>query len=111
MLILKGNSCKSVVVQDVCMGSKNNFLFRIGEPWNMYFDVEFVDADEYNAHSCDEWIKLIKEINEEMIAANARYTYFIIYTNHLEDDLCELIQWIDENERDLQCMQVLLTCK
>lgn len=111
MLILKGNFGKSRVVQDVCVGSKENFIFRIGEPWNMYFDVYFVDAYEYNAYSCDEWIKLIKEINEEIIAANARYTYFIIYTNLPEDDLSELIQWIEENECDLQCMQVLLTCR
>jgi hypothetical protein len=111
MLILKGAVGKSRIVQDVCVCSKDNFIFRIGEPWNMYFDVDFLDADEYNAHSCDEWIKLIKAINEERVAANVRYTYFIIYTNLPEDNLSELIQWIEENECDLQCMQVLLTCR
>lgn len=110
MLILKGGSCKSVVVRDMCC-NKNNFLFCISDPGYLYCDVEYVDTNEYNAHNCKEWIKLIEEVNDEVTNAGVRYSFFIIYTNIPEDDLGELIQWIEENKKNLQCMQVLLTCK
>ena len=107
MLLLKGNQGKSLIVDAMMSRGRVCTIAYIDFPSPIYGDDSWIiDSREYNV---SQLIEGIEGINNEY---NDRYLMFlIIYTNEAQEDLIDLLQWIEDNERSLNCSSVLVTCK
>lgn len=107
MLILKGNSMKSEIVNSL-MRDGHSVCYAYDDTPVIYGEhAFFVDKRE-----CPLWVffdrlysKFIDTYKDDY------YKYLIIYTNEKEDTLKEYIDWIKENRIAFRCCQILITCK
>lgn len=105
MLIVKGKARKSTLV-NILMDATNSICFQYYDApviWNSIC----VDKTEYSLNN------LIECIEEEfaMIGIDEHYDYLIIYTNESEEDLKELIDWMNNYKYAIPCKDVLIMCK
>lgn len=108
MLLLKGNRDKSLIVDammsrgHVCTIAYCDYPIQIPDWW-------IVDSNEYGIGELIEGIEGI--VSEETNNGDMPLMFLAIYTNEKEEDLVELLNWIENNERKLDCRQVLVTCR
>ena len=48
---------------------------------------------------------------QEAIANDKFYDYLIAYTNESEEDLREIINWLEDNKWNIPFRDIILTCK
>lgn len=108
MLLLKGNQGKSFVV-DAMMSRKHVCTIAYCDHPIQMLDWWIVDSKEYGISELIESIEgiVLEEINND----DMPFVFLVIYTNEKEEDLVELFDWIESNERKFDCFQVLVTCK
>jgi hypothetical protein len=105
MQILKGNNYKSVTV--------DNLLRCTDSYCYIYNDIE-LNFDCYYVNSKVATIDQLQGYLGEFIQyknENKVYDYFIIYTNNTEDELLDLIKWLNGKEDEFNCKCILLTCR
>ena len=106
MLILKGKSYKSVVLNEL-MRNKFNECVIWDEP--SVYNIEpswIVDSNEFNR-----LYEFIIEMNDSLGASGENRDLLLIYTNKTEEEISHLIEWIEDQEKYLFFRQVLVTCK
>ena len=106
MLILKGKSYKSVVLNEL-MRNKFNECVIWDEP--SVYNIEpswIVDGNEFNR-----LYEFIIEMNDSLGASGENRDLLLIYTNKTEEEISPLIEWIEDQEKYLFFRQVLVTCK
>lgn len=108
MLIVKGKSQKSVLV-NILLNKTNSICFQYYDQ-PVIFDSICLDSREYSLRD------FIECIAEELKRVNAHtyrthYDYLIIYTNEKEEDLKELIDWLNEHKWRIWCGDILVMCK
>lgn len=108
MLILKGNSMKSEIVNrimeygdSICFVYYNNPVVYSNSDNNF-----FVNKNEYSLED------LFNEIDSmfEKDLYNEYFRYLIIYTNEKENRLKKHIDWMEENRTAFRCSEILITC-
>lgn len=108
MLIVKGENQKSVLA-NILMDKTNSICF---EYYNspVIFNSVCVDSSKY---SLEDFIECIagsfKRIDTH--TGSSQYQYLIIYTNQKEEDLKELINWLEENMWRIFCQDILVMCR
>lgn len=105
MILIKGNKGKSRIV-DIIGRSENSFTY-------MYYTEQIPLTEKYfflnsKTYSLQDLRKVIIKQNE---SGDSKCYYMIIYTNLNEDDLSGFIGWINQNEKNLNCTQVIVTCR
>lgn len=109
MLIVKGKNQKSILA-NILMNKTNSICFQYYD-MPVVWDSICVDSTEYSLND------FIECIAEEFESANTddylrtQYDYLIIYTNEKEEDLKELIEWLNEHKRKIWCNDILVMCK
>lgn len=106
MLIVKGKSQKSVLAQ-ILVHHTQSICFEYYDYPIMYFSI-CVDRNE---HSLSEFIECIAENLKALNADKRHYDYLIIYTNEKEEDLKELIDWLNDNRWRVFCKDIMVMCK
>ncbi len=106
MLILKGNCGKSRVI-DILADRTNSICF-IYDDYLLIFDSFTVNSEKY---SLNDFIKCISDTLKEEIANDKRYDYLLIYTNQNEEDLQEVVDWLNKYRFNIPCRDIILTCK
>jgi len=105
MQILKGDRLKSVTVESI-LRSTNSYCY-------VYYDT-VLPFENYYVNSKYATLSQFQGYLQENIDnknPKVRHDYFIIYTNNTEEELSELIQWLDGKESDFNCRCILVTCK
>lgn len=105
MQILKGNILKSVTVENI-LKYTNSYCY-------VYYDVQ-LPFDNYYVNSKVATLEQLQGYLMEHIEyknPNRHLDYFIIYTNNTQDELSELIGWLDGKETSFNCKCILITCK
>ena len=106
MLILKGNVGKSRVVDIIA--SKTNSICLVYGFYTRIFGSLQIDSEDY---SLDDFLKLISNTSQEAITNDEFYDYLIAYTNESEEDLQEIINWLEDNKWNIPFRDIILTCK
>lgn len=106
MLIVKGNKQKSVLAQ-ILVHNTQSICFEYCEYPVMYFSY-CVDSEIY---SLSEFMEFMAQELDTLRVEDRHLDYLIIYTNEKEEDLKELINWVNENERTICFKDVLVMCK
>lgn len=106
MLIVKGNCGKSRVVDIIA--SRTNSVCLVYGFYTFIFGSFQIDSRHY---SLDDFLKLISKTSQEAIANDEFYDYLIIYTNEREEDLREIINWLEDNKWNMHFRDIILTCK
>jgi len=88
MQILKGNVMKSATVRHIL------------ESTNSYSNVASLEQLQGYLQEKIDWK------NPEV-----QFDYFILYTNKTEEELSNIINWLDGKENDFGCNCILVTCK
>ena len=110
MLLLKGYGYKGLIV-DAMQARGHVCVVEYSDYFEMY-DTFGISAKEYGIDELIEAIESInKDILEDTVVNNKRRPmFFVIYTDKKQEDLADLIKWIEDNERNLNCSQTLLCC-
>lgn len=106
MLILKGNSGKSGVI-NMLMNQTNSICF-------MYYDTPCIWNSicvDNREHSLKDFLECISNAITEESINDKHYDFLIIYTNEYEEDLKEILNWLDERRWDIPCRDIIVTCK
>ena len=105
MQVLKGNILKSVTVESI-LKSTNSYCF-------VYYEVQLL-FESYYVNSKVATLYQLQGYLQEFIEykiPDKWYDYFIIYTNNTQEELSELIHWIDGKESKFNCRCILITCR
>jgi len=105
MQILKGKNLKSVTVESI-LKSTNSYCY-------VYYDT-VLPFEYYHVNSKYNTLEQFQGYLQYFIDwkdLKKYYDYFIIYTNNTEEELSELIQWLDDKESDFNCRCILVTCR
>ena len=106
MLILKGDLGKSRVI-DILMDNTNSICFvYYGHPFS--FDAFYLDSREY---SLEDFLECIFNGMKHAVTNDKYYDYLLIYTNQNEEDLQDIINWLDNYKYEIPCRDVIVTCK
>lgn len=106
MLMLKGTCGKSRVT-DIIADRTNSICLAYGYH-TLIFGSFQIDSEHY---SLDDFLKLISSTSQEAIANDKFYDYLIVYTNESEEDLREIINWLEYNKWNIPFRDIILTCK
>lgn len=106
MLIVKGKSQKSVLAS-ILLNKTKSICFQYYD-MPIIFDSIYVDSREA---SLNDFIECIAEELKNLNADEKHYDYLIIYTNEKEEDLEELIDWLNEYRWKIFCKDILVMCK
>ena len=102
MLILKGQNEKSRIIEYIRMGMgpmvHHSMCFEYSESPVIHNSL-YVEKDKF---SLDEFRKSI-----EMYLEDESPRYIFVYTNELESNLSDLIQWLDS----LKYITIILACR
>lgn len=101
MLIVKGKNGKSLLVQ-ILADHTESICFEYHEYPVMYGSF-YVDSEIY---SLSDFIDFIKDYNDEN-----HYDYLIIYTNEKEDNLNELIDFLNKHKLNIFYKSIIVMCK
>lgn len=106
MLIVKGKAQKSVLA-NILMDKTKSICFQYYD-MPVVWDSFCVDSKEY---SLSDFIECIAEELKRINAYRMHYDYMIIYTNESEEDLKELIEWLNEHRWRVFCNDIIVMCK
>lgn len=106
MLIIKGKSQKSAFA-NILLSKTNSICFQYYNT-PVIFDSICVDNTEY---SLSDFIECMAEEFKRVNADRTHYDYLIIYTNEKEEDLKELVDWLNEHRWRIWCKDILVMCK
>ena len=106
MLILKGNRGKSRAI-DIIADRTNSICFVYNDG-PLIFDSIGVDSRTYSLK--DFFDCIIETIDQEIIDGK-HYDYLLVYTNQKEEDLQDIVNWIENNRWEIPCRDVILSCK
>ena len=106
MLILKGYGGKSTAI-GIIMNTTNSICF-VYNNYPILFDSICVDSTEY---SLENFLECISEELKEAIANDKHYDYLLVYTDQNEEDLQEIINWIENDRWKIPCRDIIVTCK
>jgi hypothetical protein len=105
MQILKGQILKSITVESI-LNSTNSYCVVYHEI-QLPFDNYYVNSKYATLKQLQGYLQEFKDNKNP----NKQYDYFIVYTNNTEEELSELINWLNMKELDFNCRCILLTCK
>ena len=105
MLILKGDKGKSRILNQL---SENSICLEYSE-----YAVDFKNGYWISSlnYSINEFKYFIKECLYKKVVGENFYNYLIIYTNEKEEDLKDLIDWLEDNERRFLCGDIIVACR
>lgn len=108
MLIVKGESQKSILA-NILMDKTKSICFQYYDT-PVIFNSVCVDSRK---RSLNDFIECIAEELKRVNAHTYRthYDYLIIYTNEKEEDLKELVEWLNEHRWRICCKDILVMCK
>ena len=106
MLIVKGKNQKSVLA-NILMNKTNSICFQYC-CYPVILDGICVDSTEY---VLNDFIECIAEEFKRVNADRTHYDYLIVYTNEKEEDLKELIDWLNNHRWRIFCNDMLVMCK
>lgn len=111
MLIVKGEHQKSILA-NILMSKTNSICFQYYD-MPVVWDGICVDSTKY---SLNDFIECIAEEVESVNTDRKHCDYLIIYTNEREEDLKELINWLNEYRwkffcKDIVVNDILVMCK
>ena len=106
MLMLKG-SCGKSRVTDIIADRTNSICLSYG-CHTLIFGSFQIDSEHY---SLDDFLKLISTTSQEAIVNDKFYDYLIIYTNENEEDLRDIISWLEDNKWNIPFRDIILACK
>lgn len=106
MLIIKGKSQKSVLA-NILLDKTKSICFQYYD-MPLIFNSICLDSREY---SLSDFIECIADELKRVNAYRTHYDYLIIYTNEKEEDLKELIDWLNEHRWRIFCNDILVMCK
>ena len=106
MLIVKGKNRKSVFVNTL-MNKTNSICFEYYDK-PVIFNSICVDNTKY---SLMDFIECMAEEFKRVNADRRHYNFLIIYTNEKEEDLHELIDWLNNHRWRIWCDNILVMCK
>lgn len=107
MLIIKGKSQKSILA-NILLDKTKSICFQYYDT-PVIFNSICVDNREY---CLSDFIKCIaKEFEGAITIDETPYDYLIIYTNEKEEDLKELIDWLNKHRWEVFCNGILVMCK
>ena len=108
MLIVKGKAQKSILA-NILMDKTKSICFQYYD-MPVIWDSICVDKSEY---SLNYFIECIAEELKRINAHTCRiyYDYMIVYTNESEEDLKELIDWLNEHRWRIFCEDIIVMCK
>ena len=106
MLIVKGKNGKSVLV-NVISDITHSICFEYHD-YPVFYNSYCVDSEEYYL---SEFIECIEEEFNDLMEDGKHYDYLIIYTNKKEEELKELIDWLNENKHKICCLDIIVMCK
>lgn len=109
MLILKGDKCKSVILNEL-MRNKFNECIIWDEPSVRNIEPAWI-VDSMNRCDFGGLYECIMELNDSLCADGENRDFLLIYTNKTEEEIVPLIKWINDQEKYLLFKQVLVTCK
>ena len=104
MLILKGKQGKSRVIDNLrhsLRHSTASICFEYVERRPVMYDSVYVLREEYTLMEFAEGI-------HDCVKNNYDYTYIFIYTNKTEEELLDVIQWLDKQPYN---HKIILTCQ
>ena len=107
MLILKGDCGKSRVAE-ILMNATTSICFVYDDYFPFVFNAINSDCREY---SLNDFLECISDTLEEAVINNNRYDYLFIYTNQDEENLQDIINWLNEYRYNVPCRDIVLTCK
>lgn len=104
MLILKGNSMKSDIINSIVQNRKCICFEYHDNP--VCFESFFVDSSKY---TLDDLINEIDSIFESSFC-DTFFDYLLVYTNEKENTLKKYCKWLEDNRRALRCREIIVTC-
>lgn len=106
MLIVKGNKGKSVLAQIVTHNTKSLCFEYYDYP--VMYNSYCIDSEVYSLY---DFIEFMAETFKELNADRVHYDYLIVYTNEKEEDLKEVIDWLEKHRWRVFCRDIIVMCK
>ena len=106
MLIVKGDYGKSRVI-DILMAHTNSICF-VYNHYSLIYESICVDSNEY---SLENFLECISYELKDTVVKDKHYEYLLVYTNQNEEDLQEIIGWLEKHKLKIPCRDIVLTCK
>ena len=106
MLILKGDVGKSRVI-DILM-NKTNSVCLVYYDYPVICEAICLDSREY---SLKDFLTCISDETKEAVVNDKHYDYLLVYTNANEEDLQEIISWLDKHRCKIPYRDIIVTCK
>ena len=103
MLILKGDKGKSKVLNEL---GENSICFEYHEYVVDFKNGYWISSLNHSINEFKDFIKACLYEEDENF-----YNYLIIYTNEKEEDLKDLINWLEDNERRFLCGDIIVACR
>ena len=106
MQILKGDVMKSVTVQHILENTHSEcYVYYNTE---LPFDHYYINSNYFTLEDLKDNINQYM-MNQDM--TDPRLDYFIIYTNNTEEELKDLLNWLDGKSNLMNASCILVTCK
>ncbi len=106
MLILKGDCGKSKIV-DIMMDKTDSICFVYND-YPLIYNAFGIDSRLY---SLKDFLKCISDGITKAVIDDKHYDYLLVYTNQSEEDLKDIIDWLDKYRWNINCRDIILTCK
>lgn len=106
MLILKGNSGKSVLA-NIILSETYSRSFEYNDYPVMHGSV-CLDSTK---HSLEDFKECIVEWHNNNVYPDEHLDYLIIYTNQSEESLTDFIDWLSKNVWSLHYKDAIVMCK
>ena len=106
MLILKGDVGKSRVI-DILMNKTNSICLEYYD-YPVIFEAICLDSREY---SLEDFLECISDEMKYAVVNDKHYEYLLVYTNQSEEDLQDIVNWLDKYRCKIPCRDIIVTCK
>lgn len=106
MLIVKGGCGKSRVI-DILMAHTNSVCF-VYNNYPLIYESICLDSNEY---SLVDFLECISDELKNSVVKDKHYDYLLVYTNQSEENLKEIIDWLEKYKFKIPCRDIVLTCK
>ena len=106
MLILRGNAGKSRII-DILMDQTNSVCFVYND-YPLIYESICVDSAQY---SIEDFVECLSDTIKDYIVNGKHYSYLLIYTNQIEEDLQKLTGWLDKYKWRIPFMDIIVTCR
>ena len=106
MIIIKGDVGKSRVI-DILMNKTNSICFEYYD-YPVIFEAICLDSKEY---SLKDFLECISDEIKNSVINDRHYDYLLVYTNENEENLQEIIDWLNKYRCTIPCRDIVVTCK